>query len=223
LLLSFSFIVVFIISLLKGAKDKPSIVGIKTCSKLYWIISPIQYPVLFVLAGAVAFYLHRQYNRKLALNYKFEEGEIKWNKLHSVLIPSLFLIAGIIAGCLGLGGGIVAGPLLLELGMLPQVAVATSSFMVFLTAASTVAQFAVLGLLPWDYSLWYCFFGILSGLVGQYVIGSIVQKYNKFSWIVFMIAIVIGLSACLMSGVGIYNIVQDIAIGRSMGFRSFCN
>ena len=37
------------------------------------------------------------------------------------------------------------GPVLIEMGVLPQVAVATSSYMILFTSSSTVVQFVILG------------------------------------------------------------------------------
>ena len=58
--------------------------------------------------------------------------------------------AGVLAGLLGIGGGLVKGPLLLELGMRPQAAAATSGFMVLFTASSTTLQFLLAGALRAD-------------------------------------------------------------------------
>ena len=55
--------------------------------------------------------------------------------------------AGVLAGLLGIGGGLVKGPLPLELGMRPQAAAATSGFMVLFTASSTTLQFLLAGAL----------------------------------------------------------------------------
>lgn len=45
-----------------------------------------------------------------------------WMKLHKIcLYCSCGIIAGIVSGLLGLGGGFILGPLFLELGIPPQV------------------------------------------------------------------------------------------------------
>jgi len=52
-----------------------------------------------------------------------KEKEITdWKKLHKIcLYCSCGIIAGIVSGLLGLGGGFILGPLFLELGIPPQV------------------------------------------------------------------------------------------------------
>lgn len=130
LLLGVSWIIVFIISLLKGGRGARSIVGIKTCSSGYWIVTALAFPILFGFSFAVGLYMHIMHKKKERLGYQFIEGDIKWTLRNALLIPTMFLTAGIVAGLLGIGGGMITGPLMLELGMVPQVVTATSSFMI---------------------------------------------------------------------------------------------
>lgn len=68
------------------------------------------------------------------------------------------------AGLLGLGGGTVLGPLLLELGMLPLPVAASSAVMVFATATSTTTQFLINGTLDLEYAGWLALTGKLGGM-----------------------------------------------------------
>lgn len=47
------------------------------------------------------------------------------------------LIAGILAGTLGIGGGLVINPILLKEGLRPQIAAGVSSLVVLFTSLST--------------------------------------------------------------------------------------
>jgi len=49
-----------------------------------------------------------------------------------------------LAGLLGIGGGTILGPLLLEIGLHPVVSTATSNFLVLFTSSSTSIQFILL-------------------------------------------------------------------------------
>lgn len=51
---------------------------------------------------------------------KVQHG-IQWTSRQLAVYPVIALLAGALAGLLGIGGGMVIGPLLLELGVLPQV------------------------------------------------------------------------------------------------------
>ena len=60
------------------------------------------------------------YKGKRVIASKGEEGTNF--KVHSLVIYCLFgVLAGIVGGLLGLGGGFILGPLFLELGIPPQV------------------------------------------------------------------------------------------------------
>ena len=52
--------------------------------------------------------------------------------------------SGCMAGLLGIGGGLILGPLLLQLNIHPMVSTATSNFLVLFTASSTSIQFIIL-------------------------------------------------------------------------------
>lgn len=67
------------------------------------------------------------------------EGDIKYSgkQLRSLLVGALF--GGWVGGALGLGGGSIFNPLMISLGVPPQVSTATGMYMVmFSTGASTI-------------------------------------------------------------------------------------
>ena len=74
-------------------------------------------------------YLVRDFNAKQASGYVWTEGDVEWSRRNTLLFPALSSLAGLIAGMFGVGGGIVKGPLMLEMGVLPDVAAATSATM----------------------------------------------------------------------------------------------
>lgn len=53
-------------------------------------------------------------------------GHVRWTRRTTLLFPALSTAAGAVAGLFGVGGGIVKAPLMLELGVPPDVAAATS-------------------------------------------------------------------------------------------------
>lgn len=57
---------------------------------------------------------------------------MEWNSRNTVLYPWFAFAAGLAAGMMGVGAGVVIGPLLLELGMRPETGAATTAFMIVL-------------------------------------------------------------------------------------------
>ena len=63
------FAVLMVVSLLRGSKSRPSMIGLETCGNLDWTIYFCFWIFVFVITGFSAVYLKRLYKRKVALNY----------------------------------------------------------------------------------------------------------------------------------------------------------
>lgn len=87
---------------------------------------------------------------------------------------------------MGVGGGIVASPVLLTIGAHPSVVTASTSFMILFTSTSTTLQFAILGRLPWDYALFYGALCFVSSLTGNYLVAAMMRKYKKSSYVILL-------------------------------------
>lgn len=86
----------------------------------------------------------KEYEYRLSINYPYNDSDIKWNTKLLIKFPIYSFISGVMAGLLGIGGGLILGPLLLELGLHPVVSTATSNFLVLFTSSSTSIQFILL-------------------------------------------------------------------------------
>ncbi|KAM1011331.1 hypothetical protein ACFX13_047432 [Malus domestica] len=71
------------------------------------------------------------------------ESNTNW-KVHQLVFCSacgiILIIAGIFGGLLGLGGGFILGPVILELGIPPQVSSATATFAMTFSASMSVVN-----------------------------------------------------------------------------------
>lgn len=61
-------------------------------------------------------YLVQRWRLKARLNYRYGEGDVEWNPKNTLRYPAVCFFAGFFAGLFGVGGGIVKGPLMLEMG-----------------------------------------------------------------------------------------------------------
>merc|ERR1719409_1944212 len=95
--------------------------------------------------------LVREFRRKVAHGYVFQRGEIQWNSKNTIRYPAICTLSGIFAGLFGIGGGIVKGPLMLEMGVIPAVASASAAAMILYTSSAASAFFVVFGLLHVTY------------------------------------------------------------------------
>lgn len=83
----------------------------------------LQFPVAFAVFGFEAVRLFRENkNRLISGNTESVcEATIEWTPLSLIFCALCGLVGGIVGGLLGSGGGFVLGPLLLEIGVIPQV------------------------------------------------------------------------------------------------------
>ena len=124
---------------------------------------------------------------------------------------------------LGIGGGIIVGPLFLELKMDPTVSSYTSAFLAFFTAISSTIQYALWGQLVYDYSGLAIIFGIIGTLIGIFGILSFVKKHSRPSIIVLTLACVLFLSCTSMVYSGVSTIMEDQDKGKDIwAFKAIC-
>jgi len=123
---------------------------------------------------------------------------------------------------LGIGAGIITGPILIEMGVVPQVSTATSSYLIFFTSSATTVQFLILGKLAWRHGLWYWGVGVLAAILGQYFVAEIIKKYKKQAFVNFLLATVIVISAALMITIEALSTYQSVRDHANMGFQQLC-
>ena len=210
------------LSVLRGPNRQQSPLRIRCGSREYWLALSLQLCVLLGVSVATRRTLLRRHERRKAAGYDFLPDDVMWTPFTSFAYPLLCAIAGLCAGLFGIGGGIVKGPLMLEMGMLPQVASATSAFMIFFTAASATLQFAMLGDIRPVYACTLFLAGLVGTAVGQRVVSVLLRRSGRQSLIVLILAFIIGGSTIVMSIVGVFNFMDELKEGKSQGFRPLC-
>jgi uncharacterized membrane protein YfcA len=110
-------VVILIINLGKGGGAVSSPLGIECGSRAYWIANGIMLAWILAITFYVRYYLEQCYERKKRVGYKYVEGDIEWDRRALTVYPSICSLAGFFAGMFGVGGGIVKGPLMLEMGV----------------------------------------------------------------------------------------------------------
>jgi uncharacterized membrane protein YfcA len=103
-------------------------------SAAYWASAMLTVPWTLVFFFGYRNYLIKRENRKLELGFEFVEGDVHWDARNTTVYPVLCIFAGFFAGLFGVGGGIIKGPLMLEMGILPIVASANAATMILFTA-----------------------------------------------------------------------------------------
>lgn len=215
------------VQLVRGSSDGQNFFNIETCGATYWIVTFFQVPLALTMTACSMMYLEK--SSKIRDPDVLDEREssvqedgYSVNSKSMSLLPLFALIAGLLGGMLGFGGGTIINPLYLEMGMHPQVTAATCSFVVFFSSSLSVVQFWLLGRIPEDYALASAALSLVFSVIGLRLIQTVIVKYGRVSVIVFSVSIVMGISAALMACFGSWDVWIQIQQGAYMGFRTPC-
>jgi len=158
---------------------------------------------VLVQTGFTLFWRNKLLKKQARRDEMGLQSEFTYDGWTTVLYPFLSGFAGMCAGGLGIAGGLIKGPLMLNWGLLPQSATATAIFMIMFTSSSTILQFALLGRLALKSGVIFWLTGFFGGLLGSKAISVIMKKYGRQSYLTLFLAGLIVLSGVSMSGISI--------------------
>jgi len=144
--------------------------------------------------------------------------ELVWTPTQVGIYMVMGILVGMMAGCLGIGGGLILSPLLLELGYIPAVASAISGMAVVLTSTSALFLYSLSGLVLWEYALIYMPITFTATFIGKLAIDGYAQKHNKQSVIIISVALFLAACAIMM----VSQSIIDLAGNASMEFHDVC-
>jgi uncharacterized membrane protein YfcA len=156
-------------------------------------------------------------NRQVVKDSIGIEFEIRYDRWTTIIYPIGSCFAGVCAGSLGIAGGLIKGPLMVQWGLTPSVATGTAIFMVMFTSSSTIFQFWLTdrvdlpgykadGEFHWGAAYAYWITGFLGGLVGAKVLVDLMKKSGRQSYVTILLAAIVLGSMVTMTGVQVYNI-----------------
>ncbi|XP_057460175.1 sulfite exporter TauE/SafE family protein 4-like [Actinidia eriantha] len=195
------------------------------CSAWYWLIFCIQFPVALGVFGyeCVTLYKESKKRRSTGNTESVCEATLEWTPLQLAFCALCGILGGTVGGLLGSGGGFILGPLLLEIGVIPQVASATATFVMMFSSSLSVVEFYLLKRFPIPYALYLIAVSILAGFWGQFFIRKLITFLKRASLIVFILSAVIFASALTMGVIGIETSIVMIQNHEFMGFLGFCS
>lgn len=189
---------VCVLTVLKGGGSLPSPFSFGCGSLGYWVLYFGNIPWVLIFALAFRALLVGEFKAKLRNGHSFAAGEVKWDSHNTIKYPIFCTAAGLLAGLFGVGGGIVKGPLMLEMGIAPSVASASAAAMILFTSAAASTSFIVFGLLHVGYGCLFFTVGFVSTMIGQYGVARVLKKHGRQSPIVLSIGLVICISSVLV-------------------------
>eukprot|EP01018_Ginkgo_biloba_P030269 Gb_05099 [translate_table: standard] len=184
------------------------------CGLWFWIFNALQIPVAFSVTAYEGASLQRRTKQKQQTGHPEDicAAAVEWAMPHLILSATSGVIAGMIGGLLGLGGGFIMGPVFLGLGVVPQVSSATATFVMLFSSSMSVVEYYFLHRFPVPYALYLIFVSVLAGFWGQYVVRRLVLLLGRTSLIIFILSGVIFASALTMDArkEGIYGFSQPM-------------
>ncbi|KAF9662209.1 hypothetical protein SADUNF_Sadunf18G0029500 [Salix dunnii] len=156
------------------------------CSTTFWVLNLFQIPVSI---GVFLYEAIGLYKGRRRISSKGDEI-MDWQVHRLLMFCACGVVAGIVGGLLGIGGGFVMGPLFLEMGIHPQ--------------------YYLLGRFPVPYALYFIAVAIIAAFIGQYMITKLITISGRASLIIFVLAFTIFISAIALGGVGITSTIGKI-------------
>jgi len=165
----------------------------------FWVWNFSAVPVLGVCMFLIGRYLNGIHEQREAAGYLYLDTDIQFTKEQLGKFPVTAVNAGLAAGLLGIGGGMVIGPLFIEIGMQPQVGTSSCAYMILWTAVSGVVQYYYAGKLGWQFMLFFMAFGFISGQIGQRMVNRLLKWSGRPSLVVILLGCIIGLACVVMT------------------------
>lgn len=210
-----------LLTFFKGGKGVNSIVGIDCTSPWYGVLVGIQFLWTFGFAGYFALKLMRETTEKKAVGFPYHAHDVLWDFEKTRFYAFFTFVAGIVAGLIGIGGGMVLGPLMLVMGINPRVSTATTATMIVLTSSSVAILYVTSGLVPPSYFITFFLTCFCGALVGKTKIDGYVKRTGQASVLIFLLATIIALAT--LGAVVIALLRLNSANWCFAGFNEFCS
>lgn len=206
----FCYSTMLVLALLKESSYVPK------CSFLYWFIF-IFFFAISVFVDMISYtHILREYSYRKKINFPYDDCDIEWTHKNFISMNVIGVISGFIAGVIGIGGGIILGPILLSMGIYPIIGTVTTNFLVLITSSSTSIQFIISGDMNFQYAAIGVIFSAFGSYLGTSVIHHYIKKTKKESLLVFALALVIGLSALILPITSFSSSMEDYNRGVSI-------
>ncbi|KAG2641509.1 hypothetical protein PVAP13_2KG229058 [Panicum virgatum] len=210
----------FAMHLFIGGDGAKGAFNIKPCGIAYWLITVAQIPVAEAFTACIG----RQ-RRKSQAQHGVDQATSVCSKLDALpayVFPVAALLTGVMSGLFGIGGGLLLNPVLLQIGVPPKTASATTMFMVLFCASMSMAQFIILGVPGIASALVYGATCFAASAVGLAAIEGAVRRSGRASLIVFVVAGILALSAAVIACSGAVRVWGEYTSGQYMGFKMPC-
>jgi uncharacterized membrane protein YfcA len=96
-----------------------------------------------------------------------------------ITLVGLGFVGGFVAGALGLGGGAIFNPLLINMGVPPKVSSGTGMYMVMFSTLASSISYLIYGVLDLHYGIWLGLWSAVGGVIGLWLLDVFVSKFDR--------------------------------------------
>lgn len=137
------------------------------------------------------------------------EHDIVFNARNIVILCFLGFTGGMLAGAFGLGGGVIFNPILLTMGLPPQVSGACSLYLVCFSKIASSLVYILNGKMNILYALWAGLFTSIGGLLGSLFLIFYIKYGGRQSTIVFILVSEFIVSIIIIPTFGTIQTISD--------------
>merc|ERR1719461_391081 len=209
-----------LLTILKGGGDINPL-QLECGMTLYWVLTLGAIPWVLMISVIARAHLVKRYYEKDECGYEYLPQDVVWDENATIRYPLLCSTAGLAAGMFGIGGGIVKGPLMLEMNVYAPVTSATSATMILFTSSGASVSYLLFQQLNLNYGLVLFCLGIVWTLFGQIALNKVVKASGRNSYIILIIGLTVALSAIAM-GIESSGALIDLFKGQAEGGGDIC-
>lgn len=208
LIIFFTIIVISTFCISRSFYDKCSLVNISNIMLQFLVVGIISYFIIF--------YIKKDYENKRLNNYIFLEGDIIWNNTNITKFIIISSLTGILSTYMGIGGGMLITPIMIQVGMIPEVVIATGSITTFFSSLISTLNYLLAGRLNFEYGILLSIMSMLGSLVGLKLSDLILNRLKRQSILIFIVSLIL-----LISGVMLVNSVIMNDLGN-FEIKNYC-
>eukprot|EP00703_Trepomonas_sp_PC1_P003837 JAP92769.1 Sulfite exporter TauE - SafE [Trepomonas sp. PC1] len=193
---------------------------VKKCSYQYWLFVGLT----FVFGIIITLITNHSLKRSILKNEKTVLTGSTSSKMSEQLTKFTIIgfFIGVLAACMGIGGGIVQVPLMLSMGVPPYVTRLASSTMITFTAFASMVQYSVMGLLDFE-EVWV--FMIVVGIffpIGYFISTPIMKCVKSTSFISLAMGLGILIADTFIIFRAVTTIIEMVETKVVPGFNDIC-
>lgn len=213
-----------VILVVRGSKKNPSFVGMDAGSAGWWVLT---FTAVIVLVCFGLYFGNQLVLRSEAMDPDYTQyltdrtygtQHVKvWTMAELAMLSPAIFFAGIVSGTVGIGGGMILGPLMLMCEIPAQVVASVNTTSILLSASSLAALYLIDGAIDASYASFYCFWTFVGAYVGKAKTKAYFAK-NDFALVYIMSGVII--SSWLLVFIKVVEEIDQIANSGWDSFKS---